>query len=99
MDCVLMHKNVPVVDMEIDEAAGTISKINKAHDVRHLPPGINIQKTIVDRKALNDWWTGRSIPASRDGIREALEQLHIQHRHAHKQMLRLEPVRPILDMP
>ena len=72
-----MHKNVPVFDMEIDEMAGTIPKINKAHDVRHLPPGINIQKTVIDRKALNEWWTGRSIPASRDGIREALERLNV----------------------
>ena len=77
MEFVLMHKNISVVDMEIDEMAGTISKINKTHDVRHLPPGTNIQKTIIDRKALNDWWTGRSIPASRDGIREALGRLNV----------------------
>ena len=77
MDCVLMHKNIPVVDMEIDEMAGTISELKKTHDVRHLPPGINIQKTVIDRKALNEWWTGRSIPASRDGIREALERLNV----------------------
>jgi len=72
-----MHKNTPVIDMEADEMTGTISKINKTHDIRHLPPGINIQKTTIDRKALNDWWTGRSIPASRNGIREALAQLNI----------------------
>lgn len=32
---------------------------------------------VADRAALNDWWTDRSIPASRSGIREALETLQI----------------------
>jgi hypothetical protein len=33
---------------------------------------------VPDRKLLNDWWVGRSIPASRQGIREALEVLDIR---------------------
>ena len=80
MDCVLMHKNIPVVDLEIDETTGTISKIKKTRDFRHIPVGVKIQKDIIDRKTLNDWWTGRSIPASRDGIdgiKEVLGQLNI----------------------
>jgi hypothetical protein len=28
---------------------------------------------------LNEWWYGRSIPASRSGIREALEKLDVSH--------------------
>ncbi|MCL2604631.1 MAG: excisionase [Defluviitaleaceae bacterium] len=79
MKYTLMHKNIPVVDMQIDEATGTISKIEAVHDIRHLPLGIKIQNTSIDRKALNDWWTGRCIPASRDGIREALERLEIHN--------------------
>lgn len=31
----------------------------------------------MDRKEFNDWWTERSIPASRSGIRDALEILNI----------------------
>ncbi|MCL2159943.1 MAG: HipA domain-containing protein, partial [Oscillospiraceae bacterium] len=38
-----------------------------------------ISKNGIDRKALNDWWTGRSIPASRDGIKEALEKLCVRN--------------------
>jgi len=71
-----MHKNIPVVDMRIDET-GYIAKLLDTHDVRHLPPGINIFKTGIDRKALNDWWIGRSIPASRDGIDEALRSIGV----------------------
>lgn len=76
MDCTLIHKNIPVVDMQIDET-GYIAKLADAHDIRHLPLGINMHKTGIDRKALNDWWTGRSIPASRDGINEVLQSLNI----------------------
>jgi len=71
MEYTLMHKNTPVVDMVIDET-GFIAKLPKTHDERHLPVGIGVFKTGIDRKALNDWWLGRSIPASRDGLGEAL---------------------------
>ena len=36
-----------------------------------------MRKGITDRAALNEWWTDRSIPASRSGVREALETLEI----------------------
>lgn len=42
-----------------------------------MPVGITLRKGVCDRKELNDWWTDRSIPASRSGIREALETLNI----------------------
>jgi len=77
LECTLMHKNIPVVDMEIDDEVGAIAKLLTTHDIRHLPLGIAVFKTGIDRKMLNDWWIGRSIPASRDGIREALETLEI----------------------
>ena len=77
MDCTLMHKNISVLDMLIDEATGYIAKINDVYNIEHLPFGIPVFKTGIDRKSLNDWWTGRSIPASRDGIRDALETLGV----------------------
>ena len=55
MECTLMHKNNSVVDIKIDET-GYIAKLRDVHDQRHLPLGINIFKTGIDRKALNDWW-------------------------------------------
>lgn len=36
-----------------------------------------MKKGVVDRAAFNHWWTDRSIPASRSGVREALETLEI----------------------
>ena len=77
MNCTLMHKNIPVLDIQIDEASGYIAKTCDVHHANHLPLGIPVSKGIIDRKELNDWWTGRSIPASRDGIRDALETLGI----------------------
>ena len=32
-----------------------------------------VKKNITDRAALNEWWIDRSIPASRSGIKQALE--------------------------
>ena len=77
MDCTLMHKNIPVVGMRIDEETGNIAELCDSHDKRHLPVGIQEFGTGIDRKALNDWWIRRSIPASRDGIRDALETLGV----------------------
>ena len=63
--------------MELDDASGFIQKILSVYAPEHLPVGITVRKGIADRAALNEWWTERSIPASRSGIREALETLDI----------------------
>ncbi|GIP17457.1 hypothetical protein J40TS1_30990 [Paenibacillus montaniterrae] len=74
---VLKHKNAPVVEIELDEATGAISAIGRVYDERHVPVGVPIKKGRIDRAALNEWWRGRAIPASRDGIKEALIDLNI----------------------
>lgn len=71
MKCTFMHKRLAVTEMELDDATGFIKKINQVYAPEHLPVGV------ANRKELNDWWTDRSIPASRSGIREALETLDI----------------------
>ncbi|MNB88238.1 hypothetical protein D3C75_352470 [compost metagenome] len=73
----LMHKHIPVVDMELDEASGSISAIGHVHAEQHVPVGIPVKKGRLDRAALNEWWRGRAIPASRDGIKEALLELNL----------------------
>lgn len=70
-----MHKRVKVAEMELDEATGWIRKIGAVYEPRHLPVGVSVRRGIVDRAALNQWWVGRSIPASRPGVSEALESL------------------------
>ena len=76
----LMHKNVAVADIEIDEALGGVTKIRNVTSKEHLPVGtIRIQHDdeVVDRYAFNQWWTGRSIPASRMGVSDILDTLGI----------------------
>lgn len=77
MKCTLMHKWVAVVEIELDDATGFIQKIGTVYAVEHLPVGIPIRRGVIDRAAMNAWWTERSIPASRSGVREALEMLKI----------------------
>jgi len=72
-----MHKNVAVLKMELDESTGTISGIGEIYAPEHLPVGIIADKGVPDRTSLNGWWTTRAIPASRSGLRDALEIMGI----------------------
>jgi len=73
-----MHKKIPVADIEIFSETGTIIKIEKVYNIEHLPVGIKINEDgKISIKSFNEWWLGRSIPASRSGIRDALEAMNI----------------------
>lgn len=74
---ILMHKDVPVADMELDEASCAISAIGHVYADHHVPVGISVKKGVIDRTALNEWWKGRAIPASRAGIKSALVELNL----------------------
>ena len=69
-----MNKNNPVIDFETQ--MGTILRITDTWNEEYLPIGTRT-KTGIDVKTLNHWWHGRSIPASRTGIKEALENMGI----------------------
>jgi len=77
-----MHKNIQVMDLEIDPDNGYIDKIGILHNPEHLPIGTtgqkNADKNKPNRAALNDWWLGRSIPASRDKVEAALCALDLR---------------------
>lgn len=77
MKCTLMHKRITVANIELDDATGFIQKVSTVYAPEHLPIGVPVRQGTADRAALNEWWTERSIPASRSGIREALEVLDI----------------------
>lgn len=77
MQYTLMHKRTAVCDMDLDDASGYIKKIGQVYAPEHLPIVVPYKKGKADRKALGDWWMERSIPASRSGIRDALEALNI----------------------
>ena len=79
MNCTLMHKNIPVVDVYISEDSGTVEGVGTVHNLRHLPVGTidmaGEEKGKPSRYRLDAWWTGRSIPASRGGLEFALTTL------------------------
>ena len=77
MKYILMHKNISVALLELDESTGFIRKIEKLYDEKHLPYGVKVKNKIADRAALNDWWVDRSIPASRSGVVRALDVLNL----------------------
>ena len=82
MDAVLMHKEIPVVDIVFDEESSVILGIGTIHNSEHLPIGIPEHNGVADRAEFNSWWTERSIPASRSGIKDALEELGIPNTKA-----------------
>lgn len=74
---ILMHKEIPVAEICLDSATASVSAVRDIFDLAHVPVGIPVKKGKIDRAALNEWWRGRAIPASRAGLRQALEMLHI----------------------
>ncbi len=77
MKCNLMHRRIAVAGLRIDDTTGFIQRISEVFKPEHLPVGVPVKKGLADRAALNEWWTERSIPASRSGIREVLETLDV----------------------
>jgi len=76
-----MHKNIDVCEIEISQESGDIERITAVHNLGHLPIGTvgvsSAEKGKPNRGLLNEWWGGRSIPASRDGIELALSNIGI----------------------
>ena len=77
MKCTLMHRTVSAAEIDIDNDSGFITKILKVSAPEHLPIGVADPKGNLSRAALNQWWTDRAIPASRSGLRDALDILGI----------------------
>lgn len=73
----LMHKETPVAEIRLDDATCAISAIGQVYAEKHVPVGVPVKKGKIDRAALNDWWRGRAIPASRHRIKEALLELNL----------------------
>ena len=75
----LMNRNVPILECKLDTATYVISHIGRVHNPEYLPVGIENNLTHL-RRELNNWWENRSIPASRQGIAEALNEMRISNR-------------------
>ena len=57
--CVLMHKRTPVAELWLDGTTGFVQKIGTVYAPEHLPVGIMVKNSVVDRKSFNAWWTER----------------------------------------
>lgn len=77
MKCTLMHHTVSAVKIDIDSDSGFIAKILRVIAPEHLPIGVADPNGNLSKAALNQWWTDRAIPASRSGLRDALDILGI----------------------
>lgn len=77
MNYKLMNKNMEVLDFSYDHETHTITKITKISHSEYAPLGIMEYKTGITRKAFNDWWKNRSIPASRSRFKEAMAEMNI----------------------
>lgn len=77
MEYIFMHQNIPMAELEMDEATGLIQKVNQVFAPEHLPTGVSVKKDGVDRAALYEWWVDRSIPMNRAGVSAAMKELQL----------------------
>ena len=75
MNYTLMHKDIPVVEIVLDDGGTKITRVGKLARGENLPVGVLITWDKADRAALNAWWTDRFIPSARSGLVDALSQL------------------------
>ena len=75
MKYILMHREIEVAEIELDELSH-ITNIYEVYAEEHFPVG-TLGKHGVDKTMLAKWWANRSIPASRSGLRETLDLLHM----------------------
>ncbi len=73
----LMHKDVFVADIDISDN-GAVTGVKNIRVKEHMPYG-TLLKDFVDVKAFGDWWSGRSIPASRSGIENVMTELGLDN--------------------
>ena len=75
MKYILMHREIEVAEIELDELSH-ITNIYEVYAEEHFPVG-TLGKHGVDKTMLAKGWAKRSIPASRSGLRETLDLLHM----------------------
>lgn len=74
-----MHKDIRVAGFEIDDYSGSIAGRIAVYNVEHMPLDTVVKGDIIDPARFRAWWAGRTIPASRQGIREFFEALDINN--------------------
>lgn len=75
MKYTLMNKNIPVFDFISDEHTIYATSIGSVMNEKFAPLSIEIDDGYVNRKDFNDWLIHRRIPASREQLKDGLENL------------------------
>lgn len=76
MRCELMHKDVVTAVVTLADRDGSMYRVNAVKNKDHMPFGTVVDGNLISDN-LFDWWSARSIPASRNGLRNLLESLGI----------------------
>lgn len=75
----LMQRDHNVAVIEIAEKTGDIIDVVEVLSEQRIPFGARNIDGSFDVLSLRKWWAGRSIPASRSGLEQALENLHVPY--------------------
>lgn len=75
---ILMHKNIPLIELFIDSENGHITSVGKIYNQEYLPIGTIIGGEL-SYKLLSEWWSNRSIPLTRSGIKKFMSDLSIDN--------------------
>ena len=78
MKYILMHREIAVAVLSINDISGTVYRVDDVLQPTHLPVGLYAADSKELAKNLNLWLSGRTIPASRSGFHRALEDLQVQ---------------------
>jgi hypothetical protein len=82
MRYIVKHKNIDIVEVNIDEKTHTIDNILEIADKKYLPVEIDGINSTSDNLLMNKWLMNRGIPNSREGIDIVLRKLSISDTNA-----------------
>ena len=78
MKCTLMHRELPVALLGVNDISGTVYRVDEIFHSEHLPLGSLGRTKKETAKNLNAWLSGRMIPASRSGFQQAMQTAMLQ---------------------
>ncbi len=71
----LMNKDHLVLRAVYDDKTASFTKITDVVDLRYASPAIIDNKGNTNKKLLNEWWYGRTIPMTRDGLNKTFPHI------------------------
>lgn len=78
MKCTLMHRELPVAVLGVNDISGTVYRVDEVFHSEHLPLGTLGRTKKETARNLNAWLSGRMIPASRSGFQQAMQTAMLQ---------------------